>query len=170
MTSIAFDGKHLAADTGVSISSIRLSNYNKIFYNRSIGENHRRDKWFVAACSGATAHCEELRRVLLGEQDSVDKDLYDSPTNAHGLIIYQDLKPRFIYANGKVSDPLDSTYMANGWGTEFLMGALSVGASALKAVEYAALYSDGTHGNVYYVDLQHFFSKESCISDIILCA
>lgn len=163
MTCLAFDGKYMAADSGVSMGNSRICGYEKIVYNRTLLDEQN---WYVASLCGSVSHIEEMAKVLSGKQDTVSSEYYENVNDSFGMVVYKDMKPRFVYANGKVSEPLDTPFLAAGSGTDFLMGVLAAGKTAMDAVHLAQVYNDGSFGKVRYVDLQQFFNKDISFPNI----
>jgi hypothetical protein len=135
MTTIAWDGKTLAADSQATTSSGTRCRTAKIV---------RSSKGFVAAGAGSlNAVTPWLRWVLAGMPPEKQPDtLADSST----ILIVDPRGRAFTFEGSPVRLPLRDKIWALGSGADFALGAMAMGADARTAVKVACrfdVYSGG---------------------------
>lgn len=125
MTTIAFDGRTLAADKQTTTGGTPTPT-TKVFSAMS----PRGERWLYA-CAGNTAECQEFtRRVKAGQEMRTFTDLGILAIGPRGevWICSQDL----VWCRQMVKQ------WAIGSGADFALGAMAAGASAVKAVQIAS--------------------------------
>lgn len=135
MTTIAWDGKTLAADSQASTDGIR-SRVTKIAKSPS---------GFIAAGSGSfNAILPWLRWITGGlKEDEQPTTLRDS-----SLIVVDPRGRAFIFENQPLRVPLREKYWAIGSGANLAMGAMGAGADAKRAVQVARRHDVYTGGRI----------------------
>jgi ATP-dependent HslUV protease subunit HslV len=143
MTTIAWDGKTLAADRRFSNGSAITGSLTKIVQRKKDGAmcgvsmnialGRRFQKWFLA---GERGERPELSR---GEEWT------------RALVVYPGGK--LVVHEPEGSFDIDSGRYAFGSGMEFALGAMAMGAFADRAVEIAAMYDANTGNGVDTLEL-----------------
>jgi len=136
MTTVAWDGKTLAADSQGTIGGIRCK-VAKILRSRN---------GFLAAAAGpADAILPWLRWVAAGlKPDEQPEQLSDK-----GMVMIVDPKGRvYTFEGSPVRMPLLDKFWAFGSGGELAMGAMAMGADARTAVKVAAKFDVYTGGRI----------------------
>lgn len=139
MTTIAFDGKTLAADSRTLGSSmIRSEETGKLFALPDGG-------WF-AGCGGQEDVLLALRWMIAGMVEAQKPALDD---HFAGLI----LRGNRLYRVEKrlVEWECKAAHVAAGSGFELALGAMAAGADAIQAVKIAARFDPSTNARVQYV-------------------
>ena len=131
MTTVAWDGRTLAADTQSSLYRLPV---RKIY---RLNEH----KHFYGAC-GDVQICRAVHAWLMGE----DKPALSDADKFHGLLI-EDGKV-FTLESRLIKIPHDSPFIAIGSGRDFAMGAMACGKSAADAVRIAMQFDVDTGGDV----------------------
>lgn len=144
MTTIAWDGAVLAADNGGHYGPV-------VFRSLKIEPMKVNGVQYIVATAGSASWARDAIRFMQGELSGhLDWKAYDDDltagsvwgiaVNAEGECFRIDCS----LAWDKVLDP----FMAYGSGMEMAVGALAAGASAIRAVEIVAEYTDGAakHG------------------------
>lgn len=163
MTTIAFDGKQLAADTrccnGDVIAPIGVM---KLWYIRHCGRNA------VVAGSGTPTSIMVLARLFLQNLPAVRQHhaVLTAPTfpaDQGGSAIMIDVETRRVFHMGQDGSCMEITgsQFACGSGREFALGAMFAGASATDAVKIAKHLDPWTGGDVHGVRLDADFDAVS---------
>lgn len=139
MTTIAWDGRSLAADRKISWGGGAMGETRKV---------HRRDSdgALIGVCGG-TGVAQALADWFLTGEVGVKPDL--SPTDddaASGLIIRPDGALWHIYKHGLV--PVSAPFLAFGSGADYALGAMAQGATAREAVAVAIRFDNGSGGEI----------------------
>lgn len=138
MTTIAWDGKTLAADT--------LATSNGLRDNRTIKIWRHKDA-LIGAC-GSQALCERFRGWVIAGMDG--ESPFEGADNGNGLVVTRQHVLCFG-DNGcwSVAEP----FYTLGSGYQLALGALAMGATAKEAVEVAARYDTITGGDITVLTL-----------------
>lgn len=134
MTTVAWDGKMLAADRRVSYGTMSDANTTKIV----------KSKKGLCGAAGNTAMCAAFKRWFLAGEKGESPVLARDGESATACIVRPD-GVRIMYDNYGWYE-VDPGPFALGSGWEIAMGALRKGASAQEAVAIAASI-DGATGN-----------------------
>lgn len=139
MTTIAWDGKTLAADTLATSNGLRDNKTIKIW---------RHGGALIGAC-GSQALCERFRTWAIAGMEG--KSPFEGADDGNGLVVTQEAVLCFGN-NGcwKVSEP----FYTLGSGYQLALGALAMGATAKQAVEVAAKYDTSTGGEITALSLE----------------
>lgn len=129
MTTIAWDGRVLAADTQCSI------------HRMSTEKLHRLADGSLVGMAGNSGTCLRVVKAL----DAGEVEPFDPGEYAY-LRVWPDGRAEFSTGDGAV--PMQQPYFAIGSGADYAMGALAMGADAMAAVRIAALFDSHTGGRV----------------------
>lgn len=138
MTTIAWDGKTLAADQCSWSKGVRRK-VRKVF---RVDENDR-GPLLVAFC-GNGSYCLQVLEWMMGDADRPDPSAWwdrDSISNSCAVVIDSDRKV-WLLGNDLHWQRMYEEKFANGAGHEIAWGALEAGATAVEAVEIAMRRSD----------------------------
>ena len=141
MTTIAFDGKILAADSMSTTSGIVYGYAPKIWRLKD-------GRWFAA--SGTRCAIFSVLNWLNAE---TEKPTFDDDDEVHGIIVDCDGNARELWAKTLVIYPcafIDGCW-AGGSGWMFAQSAMALGLNAIDAVEHAAKFDTVTGEEVNYV-------------------
>ena len=145
MTTIAWDGKTLAADRRVSFGSVSDGNVTKIVKRKKDGA--------LAAAAGNSSMAAAFRRWFLNGERRLDTkpELSKDTETASGVII----RPNGVV---EIHDQygwfeLETEKYANGSGWEIAIGAMHAGATAEEAVRIAAKLDGNTGDEVDVLEL-----------------
>ena len=142
MTTIAWDGKTLAADRGTWLGAIVVQ-CDKI---RVFHEPVRHLPAGAWADCGDSAYSEAVCQWLLGKTEERPRPTDEKAHSSIGLWITMDGIPGFLHAN-LVLEQLPKQIVAEGRGAAFAYGAMLAGASAAAALDLANKYTDcAAHG------------------------
>jgi ATP-dependent protease HslVU (ClpYQ) peptidase subunit len=133
MTTIAWDGRRLAADRLVNADGL------KIRYAKKISHIARGQQMLIVACAGLVADSLKFEKWLRegGEHPTLDDNFEAIVIDAQNNAV--------TYCNDLVALERDAPY-ALGSGTKVALGALHAGADAKRAVEIGCeldLYTGG---------------------------
>jgi hypothetical protein len=132
MTTIAFDGKTLAADRHVSADGARFRFMRKI---------HDVPGGFIAGCGDVGQVYKFIKWHLSGYKGDVP-DL----SNFGALVV---IRGNVSMWDGDAEMPIEPGQpLAIGSGTNWALAAMDFGKTAVEAVEYAATRCNGTGGGV----------------------
>lgn len=129
MTTIAFDGTVLAADTQASLFKDPI---RKIYLLDS------------GAVFGASGNVEDLYAALAWLREGGGKPKLQN--NFHGILIRH--RKAVLLEEGLIEMPFSGPFVAIGSGREFAMGALYCGASASAAIHCAHSYDPSTGSGI----------------------
>lgn len=135
MTTVAFDGKTLAADTMVTVGG--SATYGAIKIGRAV------DGSLIGQC-GNMAHAQAFLEWYNGER----KMLPSTCDNYTALIIKPDGEVRVYEGNEGMYYIERSPYVAIGSGQDFAQSAMELGFNAVRAVELAIKMDINTGGKV----------------------
>lgn len=135
MTTIAWDGKTLAADRGSWSNGLHQA-VRKVY--RITAPDGRR---FLVALAGDSAFAMQTLRWMRGEVEEAPKCLSDDATSDVAVVIDERrrvwrLNSRLIYI------PYRDKIHAHGAGQEIALGAMMAGADAVKAIRITMQVSD----------------------------
>ena len=141
MTTIAWDGTTLAADTqsqsnGVKRVSHKITATQQYLYGMCGSEAEAMivAKWVAGGC-------------LPAEQPA------DLDTGPHGLLIERSTKKCFILDGERATMlPVVERFYAEGSGREYAMGAMYTGTNAAEAVSVASRFDIWTNDDIEHVD------------------
>ena len=151
MTTIAFDGRFVAADRGQWSDNI-VEEGAKLF---KMEPSPRFPQGVVITVCGYVGAVEPLIAHIL-YNDPFDFKKYNlEPYEITGLLCSHDGVYK-ICGDGRLS-LTDCKFHANGSGFAFAFGALAAGASAKRTVELAMQYTDSAKHGVDVVDLREMF-------------
>lgn len=142
MTTIAWDGKTLAADRRVSTEGIFDCKMTKI--------HKRKDGSLVGACGGAALAAAFCRWVIAGEKGK-RPELHAEKVSACGLIIR--LNGNLILHDETGWFEADPGQYAMGSGWEIALSAMRTGNTAVNAVKIAEELDGGTGCGVDALEL-----------------
>lgn len=129
MTTIAWDGKTLAADRRVNFGTASFATTQKIY--------RRKDGALIGGIGGTGICSEYIRWFLAGEKGKTSPKLRDADgKDTIMIIVYPSGKLEMRDDDGRYEITADKT--AIGSGGEVALGALMAGATALEAVAIAA--------------------------------
>lgn len=159
MTTIAFDGNTLAADSQTTQENIRLSNSAVKIFTRVA----QSDDWAIEGkritafgVAGNLHAANDLRRAMETFAGHKAGDPFAKGITFAFIAIAED---RTVFVGGKYSDDDRSWVVeaqapvAVGSGGDFAMGAMAAGATAEQAVEIAARFDVNTGGLVQAINL-----------------
>lgn len=151
MTTIAFDGRYLAADSLCTTNETRFSFVKKI--------NCINDK-VVASCGGETAAALFLRLLKELDKDDfiLDLSVADKEKAFNAILITQEKNILYYcdFSGQPINVNLYEGLFANGTGREFALGAMAAGKSAKEAVEIAIKFDINSGGDVTVFDTQEW--------------
>lgn len=138
MTTIAWDGKTLAADQCSWSGSVRRK-VRKVFKIQS-----KERGTLLVALAGPSAFCTLVVNWMRGEGERPNPDDFFTKTdiNCQCAVVIDSDRRIWSLGNSLHWEPMAETIYANGAGQEFAWGALEAGATAVQAVEIAAKRSD----------------------------
>lgn len=139
MTTIAWDGEYLAADT--------LTTSNGLFDSRRI-KILKINKCLIGG-TGIQAMCKEF---LDWFRDGADYENLPTLTDSNGIIIHPDKTITMFSESGHWRIEGEKIYSL-GSGYMLALGAMAAGASAKRAVQVAMKYDLSTGGNVTVLKL-----------------
>ena len=138
MTTIAWDGASLAADTLITTGGHRDGYAPKI---ARIGD-------ILVAAAGGTVHCQAFRRWIDTREGPCPLIGLSEDERANGLIIPPTGPLTMWCSHGEWTfDPPGGIY-ALGSGSEYALGAMSMGADARTAVEIAMRHDTTSGGEI----------------------
>ncbi len=147
MTTIAFDGKTLAADS-LAVDGNGLMHYvEKIkrgdgFFCGAAGPSHAIKKWWIGSKDKPLA--EVLQRGMPDNESSTDDVIQ---------VMLVTLTGEIFYTVGQFFEKNTRQFLAIGSGRDFAMSAMYLGESATSAIEVAKVFDHGTGGAVHAVDI-----------------
>lgn len=161
MTTIAFDGKRLAADSQVCNGDVIAPiGIQKLWYIRHAGRNA------VVGGSGTPTSIMALARLFLQNLPAVREHhavliAPTFPVDQGGSAIMLDVETRRVFHMGQDGSCVEITgsQFACGSGREFALGAMFAGASALDAIKIAKQLDPWSGGEVYGVSLDADFDS-----------
>lgn len=121
MTTIAWDGHDLAADSMVSLGSIRYTT-RKLVRLKDGG---------ILGAAGKSIEITRLTKYLNGETSAAPKI-----PSVHAIHVTPS-RDVYLYAGGFDDQPVLDSYVAVGSGGDIALGAMEAGKSAFLAVEIA---------------------------------
>jgi ATP-dependent protease HslVU (ClpYQ) peptidase subunit len=138
MTTIATDGRYMAADTLGSGGS-HIERHRPVKIERLPGGS-------IAGCAGTTPRCLHLFQYLRGEINDIPRGVGDE--NAFALVLRPDGTVWKYDADYPTAPHEVGAPAAIGSGKDFAMGAMLAGASPDRAVEIAIELDPYTGGTV----------------------
>lgn len=162
MTTIAFCGRFLAADSLRISNGVRIGHYPKIHAKTAEGEFYRDadDRRLAFALTGFPAHKEQWISWYMNGQSKDDVPQTPNPNDLGGwFIVLREGEPplvRICSLETPYLVELDDGPHAWGSGGEIALGAMLAGKSALKAVAIACgpRGDTGTGGPIRFLDTQ----------------
>lgn len=142
MTTIAWDGKTLAADRRTSFGS-RITTVTKA---------HRVNGHLVAG-AGITAQINEM---IVWFRDGANPATFPAAQrgdDAVSLLVITPAREVHLYCNTPYPLVIEDKFTAIGSGSEFALAAMHCGKSAVEAVEVAAVFDSATGGGVNILHL-----------------
>lgn len=138
MTTIAWDGRTLAADRQVSFGGGRMGESAKIA---------RRGDGALIGCAGVLGMADALRQWFLdGEQGPRPRLEAGADNTCAAFIVRPDGAIDHISETGVAR--IESAQFAIGSGADYALGAMSMGADARRAVEVAMGWDNGSGGGI----------------------
>jgi 20S proteasome alpha/beta subunit len=134
MTTVAWDGRSLAADTQMT-SDFKTHGHSK-FYRFSDGS--------IGAFAGTWSRVQEAQRFIDGQADACPSEDWSA------LVVRPGGRVEFLDCDGCRLDVTSSPY-AIGSGAHFALGALQCGKTAEEAVRVAEVFDQFTGGPVEVV-------------------
>lgn len=141
MTTIAFDGRSLAADRRANFGDMVLHGAAKI---------ERLEDGRLIGAAGNASICQIWRDWMRTGGDRPEI-LYDDEEFINGIEVKQngDCWLHGRYASVKIETP----FVAVGSGAHFAMGAMATGANAVQAVNIAAQFDPSTGGKIDLIQI-----------------
>lgn len=136
MTTIAWDGRTLAADKQSTDSSGLMTTVTKIW---------RIDDYLFGA-TGSSPAIQEFKHWISNGADPKDFPSNirpDTPWSVHAIVISAEQGIR-VFENSAFAFTVERTRHAMGSGRDFALGAMRCGKSAVQAVEIASEFDCGT--------------------------
>jgi len=130
MSVVVWDGKTLAADTQGTVGS-QISRTSKIF-------RHKNARLGLVGNYGRGLELVEWFKS--GEKIAKFPELDDDEDYA-ALIVIKDGETPYVYPGNERKEPVLDSFYAWGSGSNFALGALQMGASAVEAVEATCRWS-----------------------------
>lgn len=144
MTTIAWDGKTLAADRKVTYGNVSDGAVTKIVKRKKDGA--------LCGCSGNTAEAAAFKRWFLkGGKGDYPGKLTVEGSVTHAFILYSPEKLVCYTGNGWYEK--DAVIWAEGSGWELALGAMAAGATATEAVHIASRFDSNTGSDVDTLEL-----------------
>jgi hypothetical protein len=143
MTTIAYDGKTMAADSQGSGDFIEQIEYQKIF------ENDR----YVLGIAGDFGVTLKLKIWLLDSSES-NKPVFSESEHMGALVYCKNRKELFFMDRNLVFIPCGIP-SAIGSGGRYAMGAMLAGASAKEAVEISKKLDVNTGGKIQAINIEY---------------
>lgn len=159
MTTIAFDGSHLAADCLGCYGDVKsLAKISKIWYLQRKGR-----RAVVAGCGNATT-LMGLAKLFLDNLPEVRLHMAAIPNPGfpgEGSLIAMDIETKRVFHMGQDASCVEVTgnISACGSGREFALGAMHHGAGAASAVHTAMAFDPWTGKDVEAVRLDADFNS-----------
>lgn len=139
MTTIAWDGKTLAADSQISNGDLRVGSARKIGAKNGVG-------WGAAGdLSLINAFLDWCERGAAGSPPAFEEG------SGEGIIIHGDL---VLTWSGRAWDRLNADVYAIGTGRELAHGVLAIGGTAQQAVQAAISRDRGSGGRVRAISVR----------------
>lgn len=135
MTTIAWDGEVLAADSQITSGEMRVGHYRKI------GKRGR----VLFGASGEQGLAQRFIAWCAGGFNGDPPEMTKGGSSASGLVILGD---RILTFSDTGIDTVHGPYYAQGSGSPFAYGALAAGATAGDAVRAAIKHDCGSGGYV----------------------
>lgn len=156
MTAIAYRDGILAVDGQTSWGNIKTNSRRKIqaVHIPGIGD------CLVVLC-GTVHGCENLMNHLTMYSSSAGKPFEGMEASSrYGIAVDSRMTAYPVFGDGYVGAADFNEFIAEGSAFEFLMGAMSAGASAKEAVELACKYCNYCGGDVYTVDVGEWVRRD----------
>jgi hypothetical protein len=130
MTTIAWDGTSVAADTQITCEGMRRRSHKLTVT----------DTW-IYGHTGMEADCERVARWVLAGADLDRPPDLDDGEGAHGLLVNRTTGEVFTLA-GKNAVPrkIEEAFHATGSGRDYAVAAMALGKTAAEAVSLAARF------------------------------
>lgn len=140
MTTIAWDGKTLAADQCSWSGGVRRKTC-KVFKLESTAGF---DGEVLVAFAGTASYCMSVLAWMIGKATKPEPAQYFKPEemDRQCAVLIDHQRQVWTCSNDLLWQRHDETIFANGAGQEFAWGALEAGADAVRAVEIAMKRSD----------------------------
>lgn len=139
MTTIAWDGKTLAADTLATANGLRDHKTTKAFRHKGV---------LIAAC-GSSALCGKFREWVIAGMNG--ESPFEGAEDGTGFVVSEGAAVCFGTSGcWSVSEP----FYTLGSGYPIALGALAMGATAKQAVEIAARFDTTTGGEITALSLE----------------
>ncbi len=149
MTTIAFDGRILAADSQATAGNIKTFDAVKVRIVEIAQEgSHKGEKHYVACCgdmASARAFCDWYRDQAGSVYPKLEEDFHALAIAPHGIAEYWDRLPYGVAAHAPV---------AIGSGKQIALGAMAAGKNAIEAVEIAKQHDCFTGGEVKHWEVK----------------
>jgi ATP-dependent protease HslVU (ClpYQ) peptidase subunit len=136
MTTVAYRGGILAADTQMTDGSIKVSG-RKLLYIKE------KEAWVGVA--GTVSDCQKFLRHFRDEEQEFDED--DDFT---ALVMYQHGEVQVVTSDLRIDTLEPDAYYAIGSGGPPALAAMHMGADARRAIEVAAVVDLMTGGDVMF--------------------
>lgn len=136
MTTVAFDGRNVAADSMSTVGGIMAGYHGKLFAHRGV----------IATGTGDAALCKRFRDWVQAGMRGEPPPMKMGENEAQCMLFYA--PNRYIDFDEAGPIPLEAPFVAYGSGREIALGALAAGASAARAVEIAASLCPYTGGEI----------------------
>lgn len=142
MTTIAWDGKTLAADKRAT-GNLPIAIITKIF--RLVYEDHH----YLIGAEGEINICNQLTNwARQGFKESMFSGADTTVTKARMLVIKDDYTIQVYGNNSYYPYAIQNTFYALGSGRGYAIGAMHCGKNAIEAVEIASLYDHHTGNGI----------------------
>ncbi len=141
MTTIAYRAGVLAADSSCWVGSTHTHPIKKIFRVREL----------MIGCCGRVS---DIHAFVKWIDHSADFEEYPRLSDFEALVISPDGKVRAFEPQSPDPIPVLGAYCALGQGSDFALGAMWAGASAVDAIKAARDHNSHTHGRIQQLRLK----------------
>lgn len=152
MTTIAFDGKTLAADK-------RASSQGLVFTVTKV----RKIRGHMVAASGAYASIQELLAWYSAGADASKLPEFQRTDDFVNLLIIDEKGGIFELQRGPIPFKVEEKFYAIGSGRDFAIAAMHLGCNAVDAVKVAAVFDSGTGNGVDTLTLEPAFEQSPLV-------
>jgi len=143
MTTIAWDGKHLAADRQVTWHNQKLGETTKAVKRKKDGA--------LCATSGSTPMGEAFKKWFLAGEKGKPPLMKIDGEIVSAVIIYPG--PTLVHHSDVGRCVVETDLFAMGSGEDYALGAMAAGKTAAEAVVIASRFNVNTNSNVDVLEL-----------------
>ena len=148
MTTIAFKGDILAADTQLTVGDVKVISSDKIL---------KLNAKTILAAAGDLSAIDAAKQFF--QQENWESKLNEKPKvkgKLDAILIYEGA----AYTTDKtlILEPIEHPYWAVGSGWEFAMAGMHLGMGAIQAVKFASEFDINTNSKIRYLNVKDFYS------------